>query len=183
METSLKWYGVDVTKAVHKTAGARLALALRMLKNAARTQLNRMGATITYQSHHKVKMGKREREVLKIAEPGPEGGFPHKRTGRGRMSVDIEIDPSGLKGRYGTNIPYMKWLETGTRKHVVRVKTAKVLANPWTGQIFGKQVTIEMKARPWMSLTNKEAGDRVRALLTGKLDSDRPTLAFGTGSD
>ncbi len=45
----------------------------------------------------------------------PEGRGPRVRTGRLRSSIAYEITetPVGLLGRYGSNVPYAYWLETG----------------------------------------------------------------------
>jgi hypothetical protein len=47
----------------------------------------------------------------------PEGRGPRVRTGRLRSSLTYEIthEGVGLIGRYGTNVPYGFWLETGLR--------------------------------------------------------------------
>lgn len=45
----------------------------------------------------------------------PEGRGPRRRTGRLVTSLAYEIESlaTGLVGRYGTNVPYGFWLETG----------------------------------------------------------------------
>jgi hypothetical protein len=50
----------------------------------------------------------------------PHGRGPRVRTGRLRSSIAYEItsEASGLVGRYGTNVPYGYWLETGLRNGV-----------------------------------------------------------------
>lgn len=47
----------------------------------------------------------------------PQGRGPRVRTGRLRSSIAYEIDTSavGLIGRYGTNVVYGRFLETGLR--------------------------------------------------------------------
>lgn len=66
----------------------------------------------------------RDRAKELISEPAPPpslpGEPPHKRTGRGRASVAYEV--SGLVGRVGTNVKYLRWLELGT---------LRVAARPW----------------------------------------------------
>lgn len=50
----------------------------------------------------------------------PQGRGPRVRTGRLRSSITYEIthDAGGLVGKYGTNVPYGYWLETGLRNGV-----------------------------------------------------------------
>ncbi len=50
----------------------------------------------------------------------PHGRGPRVRTGRLRSSISYEIEstPSGLVGRYGTNVRYGLFLETGLRNGV-----------------------------------------------------------------
>lgn len=47
----------------------------------------------------------------------PEGRGPRVRTGRLRSSIahEVEATPTGLVGRYGSNVPYAYYLETGLR--------------------------------------------------------------------
>ncbi len=47
----------------------------------------------------------------------PEGRGPRVRTGRLRSSIAYEIEstPLGLVGRYGSNVVYARYLETGLR--------------------------------------------------------------------
>ena len=49
-----------------------------------------------------------------------EGRGPRVRTGRLRSSISYEIthEAGGLVGRFGTNVPYGFWLETGLRNGV-----------------------------------------------------------------
>ncbi len=51
----------------------------------------------------------------------PEGRGPRVRTGRLRSSIAYEITetPVGLIGRYGTNVPYGYYLETGLRNGAI----------------------------------------------------------------
>lgn len=48
--------------------------------------------------------------------------------------------PTSLVGKIWTNAGYAIYVHEGTKPHVIRVKTKKVLANKKLGLIFGKEV-------------------------------------------
>jgi len=66
------------------------------------------------------------------------GDFPSLRTGHLRRNVQMELDADALVARVGTNVPYGRYLEFGTRK---------------------------MAARPWLSRTLRETAGEVRKIL------------------
>jgi hypothetical protein len=109
------------------------------------------------------------REKVSQLPPSSPGGYPAKRMGDFRKSIDYYLYPNKLGGRWGTNLKYGKFLELGTKPHKIVARRAKVLANKETGEVFGKEVEVSMEPRPWMSLTNKACRRKVKKLLTGKL--------------
>lgn len=75
------------------------------------------------------------------ANPSRPGDPPHKQTGRLRASIAWEL--VGAVARVGTNLPYGRWLEHGTRK---------------------------MAARPWLRRALSECRARVLAILSKPLN-------------
>lgn len=61
------------------------------------------------------------------------GGGPKVRTGRLRSSITFALgqDGEGLFADVGTNVSYARYVELGTRPHVIRPRTRKALA--WKG--------------------------------------------------
>lgn len=110
-------------------------------------------------------MTRKQRQIIKAIDSSPPGGYPYYRTGNLQRSLTYEI--KGLEARWGTNVKYGRYLQTGTRSHKVTVKHKRVLMNKLTGQVFGKTVEVSMKPRPWMSLTNAECMPQLREILTG----------------
>lgn len=99
--------------------------------------------------------------------PSAPGEFPRKVTGHLRRNVLAEFDPAILTSRVGTNVPYGKFLELGTSAHVVRVKNAKVLTNG--AGFFGKEVTVSMAPRPWLSRAYTMHLPEIKAILAGTI--------------
>jgi hypothetical protein len=65
-------------------------------------------------------------------------GYVPNRTGRLISSFRTKF--SSLYGEVYTNLKYASYVHEGTRPHVIRIKTAKVLANKREGKIFGRKV-------------------------------------------
>ena len=76
------------------------------------------------------KKGKRKEGAFR-SKPGEP---PRKQTGRLRASVTHEVDPTTGAGRVGTNLPYGKALELGTKRGL--------LPRPWL-----RRALAEMAAR------------------------------------
>ena len=75
--------------------------------------------------------------------PGPFGLRPHVRTGRLRSSINarMETADSKVSATVGTNVEYAKFVEFGTKPHIIRPRGAGALAfeprhatNIWTGK-------------------------------------------------
>lgn len=97
MQVKLKWNGDAVKKQIQA----------EKVKNVER-------AAITFQNEVK-------RAISEPSPPASEPGQPpHKDTGRLRASISREVDRAEPSARVGTNLPYGKWLELGTRKMAAR---------------------------------------------------------------
>jgi len=70
------------------------------------------------------------REAVKHCPVSPHGG-------RLRSSIAVEVG-KGASAVIGTNVKYAKYVEFGTKPHIIRVKNAKVLTDGKT--FFGKEV-------------------------------------------
>jgi hypothetical protein len=75
------------------------------------------------------------------SQPSAPGEYPRKVTGWLRKNIQSEYSRANLTSRVGTNVPYGKWLETGTSR---------------------------MAARPWMSLGLRDFTAGIRTILQGK---------------
>lgn len=143
---SFQWFGEEAIRRLQQHAADCVSSAAMQLAR-----------------HAKQKIG----EVGKASAPGE---YPFKQSGHLRRNVEYEVDRDIGIARWGTNVIYGKYLELGTDPHTVTVKSAKVLANQKTGQVFGRSVTVSMKPRPWMSKTNAEMASEVKQILSRKME-------------
>lgn len=78
----------------------------------------------------------------------------------GDLHDSLEIDYTHNGAKIGSKLGYAATVELGSGPHIIRVKSKKVLRNPETGQVFGKQVLHPgTPAQPYMV----PALERVRA--------------------
>jgi hypothetical protein len=66
------------------------------------------------------------------------------------------LEAGGVKLRFQSPSRYAHLVEKGTKAHVVRAKNAKVLAR--SGTIFGKQVTVSARPKPFLEPTVRSRG-------------------------
>lgn len=64
----------------------------------------------------------------------------NKETGGGNLRQSISSSVMGLQGKVIVGAKYAIFVHEGTRPHIIRARTKKVLANERTGSIFGKVV-------------------------------------------
>lgn len=72
----------------------------------------------------------------------PETGAPHS-SGHLRSSIEGRVIAAGTDswaGIVGTGVSYARFVEFGTKPHVIRVRNKRVLANVRTGDVFGTVV-------------------------------------------
>lgn len=76
--------------------------------------------------------------------------FAPRDTGALAGSVEVVV-VSSHEALVGSDLDYAASVEMGSRPHVIRVKNAKVLRNPRTGQVFGTKVNHPgTPAQPWL---------------------------------
>ncbi len=63
-----------------------------------------------------------------------------RKNGDLRENIIFGVDDRQLEGEVISNAEYSAAVEKGTKPHVIRPVKKKVLANPETGEIFGKKV-------------------------------------------
>lgn len=118
-KVKLKWFGGAISRLIGKEMGQRLFKAgtiySRFAKQKMIARVNRDGKN-----------------------PSRPGEFPKVASSNLVKNITFEVDPGGKSGRWGTNVKYGRWLETGTRL---------------------------MRPRPWMSLTNAAKRTQVRQML------------------
>ena len=116
-----KWYGDEIENRINKDLSKKLYRGAIMLARHAAKEMSRSGG---------------------VSAPGE---YPYKQSGHLRgvvANAGYEVDPKKLTARWGTNVKYGKWLETGTRN---------------------------MAARPWMSMTNQAMASRLGFTFKKKL--------------
>ena len=78
--------------------------------------------------------------TLKIESAAKKEAPVNKQSGGGNLRQSIRGYSSGFKGVVAVGANYAIYVHEGTRPHIIRVRTKKVLANKRMGQIFGKVV-------------------------------------------
>jgi len=123
----MKWYGEKVLRTVRDRVGERLERAGRETRDHIRERLSRSQPTRG--------VGFRKRGLA----PSAPGEYPKKVMGDLRRSINMRMSADRTVCQVGTNVPYGRWLELGTRK---------------------------MRRRPWLSKGILEMTPRIRAILT-----------------
>lgn len=122
----------------------------------------------------KLRRGEQSGRILGLTYASKPGEPPHRQTGFLWRSIRQKVERTkhqalvGLVGAEATVVKYGKALEYGTKSHVISVKTKKVLANPATGQFFGKRVKVKMAPRPWFKPTIERERDKITRILKGE---------------
>ena len=132
VRTTVDWNGQRIKREILDELGNRLRRAAFETTRHARQNVSGVGKTSRLKFFLKRFTG---------------GNYPKKRTGHFRRGITNEISRAELVARWGTNVEYGRFLQTGTRK---------------------------MAARPWMSLTNRAMEKRIRQLLTAPMQGDTP---------
>ena len=157
----LIWRGEEAAERVTQEVHKRLNWACRLLTNHAKRNMN-VPALIGKHRGRSRKEGRQKEtkdrgwqfigrmKSYKDYSPSAPGDYPRKRTGKLRQSITFAftIAGRGLVAVWGTNVPYGRWLEMGTR---------------------------HMAPRPWMSRTNAEVLPQIQPAFNGSLDISMPT--------
>jgi hypothetical protein len=127
----MRWFGEQVERRIAGEMRARIAKAGIVLTRHARRMMKQQPTKGT---------GRNRRGLA----PSAPGGYPKRMRPWLAVGSNIfyELHPAGMAGRWGTNVLYGKWLQTGT---------------------------VRMKPRPWMSLTNAQMRVRVNAILSRRI--------------
>lgn len=81
-----------------------------------------------------------------------------RKNGDLRKKIKFDVSDRQLTGAVISNAEYSAAVEKGTKPHVIRPIKKKVLANPETGEIFGKKVDHPgTRAQPFMFPAWKKA--------------------------
>ena len=153
----LIWRGEEAAERVTQEVHKRLNWACRLLTNHAKRNMN-VPALIGKHRGRSRKEGRQKEtkdrgwqfigrmKSYKDYSPSAPGDYPRKRSGhlweRIAYVVVGSTKTNDLRGIWGTNVPYAKWLQFGTR---------------------------HMAARPWMSKTNAEVLPRIQPAFNGAL--------------
>lgn len=129
----MKWYGPMVRQALYTEVGDRIDAACRVLRDYCREKLSVPGRVLLGMT----KKGKKKYGGYNT-EPSLPGEYPRKQLGHLRRNVASEADKHAAVGRVGTNVPYGRFLELGTRK---------------------------MKRRPWLSRGLQETMHQLQQVL------------------
>lgn len=119
----VKWFGGAINRRIRKEMSGRLFKAGTIFSRYAKEKM----------------IGRVNRDGK---NPSRGGEFPKVASSNLVKNITFEIDPAGLSGRWGTNVKYGRFLETGTRL---------------------------MRARPWMTLTNATKRSAVRRMLSAPM--------------
>ena len=143
MAGKLEWHGDEAAKAIEAEVNRRLHRCCVTVLNHAKTLINVNGTGVSTSGGGRDAKGRYRKKSKKLrygAHPSAPGEPPRKQTGRLLASVAWEV--SGLVGRVGTNLPYGRWLELGTRL---------------------------MAARPWLRRALAECRDKILAILSAPM--------------
>lgn len=110
---AMKWHGEEALKRIHAEVGNRLQGAAMFIQGRVREALSVAQPT---RLTHPAAGGSRRIGL----DPSRPGEYPKKVTGFLRRGVAYEVDRTRLRARVGTNVPYGKYLELGTRKMAAR---------------------------------------------------------------
>jgi hypothetical protein len=124
---SMTWKGPEALRLIRAEAGRRVDGAARVARDGAKALISRPQPVRIY--------GKKAGRSRAGLDPSKPGEPPKKVTGHLRINVRKEFDPNRVEARVGTNVPYGKHLELGTRK---------------------------MAARPWLSATLKRKAGEIQ---------------------
>ena len=127
---AMKWHGEEAMRRIRTEAGNRVDMAARFVRDRAKELVSRDQPVRIY-----AKGAGRSRKGLDPSKPGEP---PKKVSGHLRINIKKDMDRARIEARVGTNVPYGKWLEFGTRK---------------------------MKPRPWLRRTLTENMGEIRRLL------------------
>ncbi len=105
----MKWHGAEAQRRIEKELADRLTKAAIHVKNKAKINISQSQPTMLIHP----RTGGSRRIGLDPSQPGE---FPKKVSGFLRNRVNHEVDRRRLIARVGTNVPYGKWLEIGTRR-------------------------------------------------------------------
>ena len=109
---AMKWHGEEAMRRIRTEAGNRVDMAARFVRDRAKELVSRDQPVRIY-----AKGAGRSRKGLDPSKPGEP---PKKVTGHLRMNIKKEPTPINMVTRVGTNVPYGKHLELGTRKMAAR---------------------------------------------------------------
>lgn len=138
MSSRLDWHGDEALAHVRARAVRGLTRAAITVARRAKELLSVAGTAV----RSKGGRGKRKGSRVYGAVRSKPGEPPRKQTGRLRAAVTYEVDAATLTARVGTNLPYGKHLELGTRKGLA--------------------------PRPWLRRALAECRARIMSLLTGE---------------
>ena len=109
---AMKWHGIEAMDRIRKEAGNRVDGAARAVEGWAKELVSREQPVVIY--------GKGAGRSRKGLDPSLPGEPPKKVSGWLRMNIASEMDRARIEARVGTNVPYGKHLELGTRKMAPR---------------------------------------------------------------
>ena len=130
----MKWHGDTALKLIRFEAANRVDAAARFVRDRAKELVSR---------DQPVSGAGSSRRGLDPSQPGEP---PKKVTGHLRMNIQKDMDRGRIEARVGTNVPYGKWLELGTR---ARGKGATSYMAAMRAIAGSKR----MAARPWLRPT------------------------------
>ena len=104
---TIKWRGDEAASKIRLSLQQRIDMAARTVRDHARKLVSRDQPVVIY--------GKSAGRSRKGLDPSKPGEPPKKVTGHLRMNIQKEVSPTGMTARVGTNVPYGKMLELGTR--------------------------------------------------------------------
>jgi len=126
------WKGQEASAIVFKDVGKRISAAARWFRDHLRYAVSVPNALFG-------PSGKALKGTRGLA-PSAAGEYPRKVSGWLRKNIQSEYDAPSLSARVGTNVPYGRWLETGTSR---------------------------MAPRPWLSNGLRDFIQGIRTILNG----------------